>query len=103
MPSGPISVALLAAGIATIVLGAEAFFDGFLGAARRIGLDLFPHSSISGLEIENIAAGRQRASLDFRERRPAPFSVARHSSPSASPDSVHPLHRFALVCRASSS
>src|ERR671921_1240488 len=58
MPSGLISVVLLAAGIATIVLGAEAFFDGLLGAARRIGVSTFFLTLlISGLEVENIAAG----------------------------------------------
>src|SRR5919107_1619304 len=58
MPPGLISVALLAAGIATIVLGAEAFFDGLLGAARRVGVSTFFLTLlISGLEIENVAAG----------------------------------------------
>jgi cation:H+ antiporter len=58
MPSGLVSVALLAAGIAAIVLGAEAFFAGLLGAARRIGVSTFFLTLlISGLEIENIAAG----------------------------------------------
>jgi cation:H+ antiporter len=58
MPSGLISVVLLAAGIATIVLGAEAFFDGLLGAARRIRVSTFFLTLlISGLEVENIAAG----------------------------------------------
>jgi cation:H+ antiporter len=49
---------LLAAGIAAIVLGAEAFFAGLLGAARRIGVSTFFLTLlISGLEVENIAAG----------------------------------------------
>ena len=57
MPSGPVSLALLAAGIALIILGAEAFFSGLLGAARRVGvLTLFLALLISGLEVENIAA-----------------------------------------------
>jgi cation:H+ antiporter len=56
--SGLISVALLAAGITVIVLGAEAFFAGLLGAARRIGVSTFFLTLlVSGLEIENIAAG----------------------------------------------
>src|SRR5215210_3603725 len=58
MPSGLVSVALLGAGIAAIVLGAEAFFAGLLGAARRIGISTFFLTLlISGLELENIAAG----------------------------------------------
>src|SRR5918994_4672751 len=58
MPSGLISVVLLAAGIGAIVLGAEAFFAGLLGAARRIGVSTFFLTLlISGLEVENIAAG----------------------------------------------
>ena len=58
MPSGLVSLALLAAGIAVIVLGAEAFFSGLLGAARRVGVSTFFLTLlISGLEVENIAAG----------------------------------------------
>src|SRR5918993_2077115 len=58
MPFGLVSVALLAAGIALIVLGAEAFFAGLLGVARRVGVSTFFLTLlISGLEIENIAAG----------------------------------------------
>ena len=58
MPSGLISVVLLGAGISAIVLGAEAFFAGLLGAARRIGVSTFFLTLlISGLEVENIAAG----------------------------------------------
>jgi cation:H+ antiporter len=58
VPSGLISVALLAAGITAIILGAEAFFTGLLGAARRIGVSTFFLTLlISGLEVENIAAG----------------------------------------------
>ena len=52
------SVALLAAGITAIVLGAEAFFAGLLGAAQRIGVSTFFLTLlVSGLEVENIAAG----------------------------------------------
>src|SRR5215210_8738148 len=58
MSSGLVSVALLGAGIATIVLGAEAFFDGLHATARRIGISTFCLTVlISGLEVENIAAG----------------------------------------------
>src|SRR5215208_4812278 len=58
MPSGLISVALLAGAIALIILGANAFFDGLLGAAHRIGVSTFFLTLlISGLEVENVAAG----------------------------------------------
>ena len=58
MPSGFISLILLAAGIAVIVMGAEAFFAGLLGVARRIGVSTFFLTLlISGLEVENIVAG----------------------------------------------
>ena len=58
MPSGLESVALLAAGITAIVLGAEAFFTGLLGMAQRIGVSTFFLTLlIAGLEVENIAAG----------------------------------------------
>jgi cation:H+ antiporter len=58
MPSGLIAVALLAAGIALIILGADAFFDGLLGAARQVGVSTFFLTLlVSGLEVENIAAG----------------------------------------------
>ena len=58
MPSGLISLALLAAGLGLIILGAEAFFAGLLGAARRLSVSAFFLTLlISGLEVENIAAG----------------------------------------------
>jgi len=58
MPSGLVSLALLAIGLGLIILGAEAFFAGLLGAARRLGVSTFFFTLlISGLEIENIAAG----------------------------------------------
>jgi cation:H+ antiporter len=58
MPSGLVSVALLAAGVTAIVLGAEAFFAGLLGMAQRIGVSTFFLTLlIAGLEVENIAAG----------------------------------------------
>lgn len=58
MPFGLVSLALLAAGIALIILGAETFFAGLLGAARRVGVSTFFLTLlISGLEVENIAAG----------------------------------------------
>jgi cation:H+ antiporter len=58
MLSGLVSLALLAAGIGLIILGAETFFAGLLGAARRVGVSTFFLTLlISGLELENIAAG----------------------------------------------
>jgi cation:H+ antiporter len=58
MPSGLVSLVLLAAGIGLIILGAEIFFAGLLGAARRVGVSTFFLTLlISGLEVENIAAG----------------------------------------------
>src|SRR5687767_5902130 len=58
MPSGLVSLALLAAGIGLIILGAETCFAGLLGAARRVGVSTFFLTLlISGLEVENIAAG----------------------------------------------
>src|SRR5215217_3306293 len=58
MSSGLMSVALLAAGITVIILGAEAFFTGLLGMAQRIGVSTFFLTLlVSGLEVENTAAG----------------------------------------------
>src|SRR5918994_5759033 len=58
MLSGLVSLALLAAGIVLIILGAETFFAGLRGAARRLGVSTFFLTLlISGLELENIAAG----------------------------------------------
>src|SRR5215217_3037835 len=58
MPSGLVSLALLAIGLGLIILGAETFFAGLLGAARRVGVSTFFLTLlISGLEVENIAAG----------------------------------------------
>jgi cation:H+ antiporter len=58
MPSGLVPLAFLAAGIAVIILGAEAFFAGLQGVARRVGVSTFFLTLLfSGLEVENIAAG----------------------------------------------
>ena len=58
MSPGLVSLALLTAGIGLIILGAETFFAGLLGAARRVGVSTFFLTLlISGLEVENIAAG----------------------------------------------
>ena len=52
------AAALLASGIALVIIGAEAFFAGLLAVARRTGVSAFFLTVlVSGLEIENIAAG----------------------------------------------
>jgi cation:H+ antiporter len=56
--AGLVAVALLAGGIILVVLGAEAFFDGLLGTAQRVRVSTFFMTVlVSGLEVENIAAG----------------------------------------------
>lgn len=58
MSAGLVAVALLAGGIILVVLGAEAFFDGLLGTAERVLVSTFFMTVlVSGLEVENIAAG----------------------------------------------
>ena len=56
--SGAASLALLAAGLVLVVVGAELLLGGLLGAARRLGTTPFVLTAVlSGLELENIAAG----------------------------------------------
>ena len=58
MPAGLVAVALLTGGIALVIFGAEAFIDGLLGTAKRVRVsDFFLTVLVSGLEVENIAAG----------------------------------------------
>src|SRR5947209_15461450 len=53
-----LAVALLAAGVVVVVAGAELFFDGLLATAARFRLSPFVLTVvISGLELENLAAG----------------------------------------------
>ena len=53
-----LDLVLLAGGVIVVVAGAELFFDGLLGAARRFGLSAFVLTVvISGFELENLAAG----------------------------------------------
>src|ERR671933_1047290 len=48
----------LAAGIALVVAGAELFFDGVLAVASRLRVSAFALTAVvSGLELENLAAG----------------------------------------------
>jgi cation:H+ antiporter len=53
-----IAVALLVAGVAVVVAGAELFFDGLLATATRMRVSpVLLTVVISGLELENLAAG----------------------------------------------
>src|SRR4051794_41520839 len=48
----------LAGGITLVVVGAELFFDGVLAVAGRLGVSAFVLTAVvSGLELENLAAG----------------------------------------------
>jgi cation:H+ antiporter len=52
------AIALLIAGIVFIVAGAELLFDGLVAAATRLDVSAFALSLVvSGLELENLAAG----------------------------------------------
>ncbi len=52
------AAALLAGGIALVVVGAELFFDGLLAGAARLGVSAFSFTVlVSGFELENLAAG----------------------------------------------
>ena len=58
MSAGLVALALLTGGIALVIIGAEAFFDGLLSAAGRLPVSAFFLTVlVSGFEIENIAAG----------------------------------------------
>ena len=55
---GLVAVLLLAGGVAVVVAGAELFFDGLLATAARLRVSPFLLTVvISGLELENLAAG----------------------------------------------
>jgi cation:H+ antiporter len=52
------ALVLLAGGLVLIVAGAELLLDGLLGAAARLGVSAFAVTVlVSGLELENLAAG----------------------------------------------
>lgn len=52
------AIALLLAGIALVIVGADAFFRGLLALAARLGLPAFILTVIlSGFELEDLAAG----------------------------------------------
>jgi len=56
--SPPVSVLFLLAGIGLVVAGAELFFAGLLAAAARVRVAPFVLAAVvSGLELENLAAG----------------------------------------------
>ena len=58
MPAGFVAIALLAVGITLVIVGAEAFFSGLTSTAVRLGVSSFFFTIlVSGLEVENIAAG----------------------------------------------
>src|SRR5919201_7140882 len=53
-----LAIALLVAGIALIVGGAELFFEALLSGAARLRISAFALAAvISGFELENLAAG----------------------------------------------
>jgi cation:H+ antiporter len=53
-----VALALLAAGVVVVVAGAELFFDGLLATATRLRISPFVLAVlVSGLELENLAAG----------------------------------------------
>jgi cation:H+ antiporter len=53
-----VGVLLLVVGLALVVVGAEVFFDGLVATAARIGVSAFVLTVVvSGLELENLAAG----------------------------------------------
>jgi cation:H+ antiporter len=56
--SSLIALLLFAAGLGLVIAGAEAFLDGLLASAGRLGVSAFAITvAISGFELENLAAG----------------------------------------------
>lgn len=56
--SAPVAVVALIGGTIVVVAGAEVFFDAVLAAARRLRVAPFVITAVlSGLELENLAAG----------------------------------------------
>jgi cation:H+ antiporter len=56
--SSIVALLLLALGVGLVVAGAEAFLDGLLASASRLGVSAFAITvAISGFELENLAAG----------------------------------------------
>src|SRR3989442_14886036 len=52
------ALALLVGGLVLVVAGAEAFFEGVLASAHRLGVSAFVVTVLlSGLELENLGAG----------------------------------------------
>jgi cation:H+ antiporter len=56
--SAPVALLAFAVGVALVVAGAELFFDAVLAAAARLRVSAFALTAVvSGLELENLAAG----------------------------------------------
>jgi cation:H+ antiporter len=56
--SSLVALLLLAVGLGLVIAGAEAFLDGLLASASRLGVSAFAITvAISGFELENLAAG----------------------------------------------
>src|SRR5919198_1869103 len=56
--SSLVALLLLATGIGLVIAGAEGFLDGLLASASRLGISAFAITVVlSGLELENLAAG----------------------------------------------
>jgi cation:H+ antiporter len=56
--SSLVALLLLGAGLGLVIAGAEAFLDGLLASAARLGIAAFAITvAISGFELENLAAG----------------------------------------------
>jgi cation:H+ antiporter len=56
--SAPVALLVLVVGLVLVVAGAELFFDAVVAAAGRLGVSAFALTAVvSGLELENLAAG----------------------------------------------
>jgi cation:H+ antiporter len=56
--SSLVALLLVVAGLGLVIAGAEAFLDGLLASAARLGVSAFAITvAISGFELENLAAG----------------------------------------------
>jgi cation:H+ antiporter len=56
--SSGLALLLFAGGLVLVVAGAEAFLDGLLASAARLGVSAFAITvAVSGFELENLAAG----------------------------------------------
>jgi hypothetical protein len=77
------ALALLIAGVALVVVGADVFFRGLLALAARLRLPAFVVTVVlSGFELENLAAGIAANAKGLPGA--APSSEGRPSSPAGS-------------------